>query len=196
MSEYHNPVLLNESVDALVWNPDGIYVDATFGGGGHTRHILSKLSAKGRLIAFDRDSDAIGNVPDDVRFTLVNHNFAWIKQFIRYYHGLPLHGILADLGISSHQIDEPSRGFAHRFDGPLDMRMDRNAKLSAQTVVNNYSEDALKTLFYKYGEIPNSNKLAATIVSGRKSGQVNTTEEFKTLISDCVNKGTPAKYLS
>jgi 16S rRNA (cytosine1402-N4)-methyltransferase len=196
MNEYHNPVLLQESVNALVWNPDGVYVDATFGGGGHSRLILSKLSAKGRLIAFDRDSDAARNAPDDPRFTLVHHNFAWIKQFARYYHAIPLYGILADLGISSHQIDEPERGFAHRFDGPLDMRMDRNASVSAQTVVNNYTEEALSALFYRYGEIPNSRKLASVICNGRKSKNIATTEDLKSLIAVCTPKNTPAKYLS
>lgn len=196
MSEYHNPVLLEESVNALVWNPDGTYMDVTFGGGGHSRLILSRLSKTGRLIAFDRDSDAARNAPDDPRFILVNHNFAWLKQFARYYHAIPMHGILADLGISSHQIDEPTRGFAHRFDGPLDMRMDRNAKISAATVINGYTEEALATMFYQYGEIPNSRKLAAVICNGRKQGEIKTTEQLKDVISICTPKGTPAKYLS
>ncbi|MCC7298051.1 MAG: 16S rRNA (cytosine(1402)-N(4))-methyltransferase RsmH [Bacteroidia bacterium] len=196
MTTYHNPVLLPESVAALVKNPDGTFVDATFGGGGHTRKILDSLSSKGRLLSFDRDADAQQNIPDDPRFTLVHHNFSFIKQFLRYYNALPASGILADLGISSHQIDEGERGFSHRFDGPLDMRMDRDATLSADVVINTYSENDLAKMFYTYGEIANSRKLAAAICSKRTGKGIHTTEELKTAIADCTPKLTPAKYLS
>lgn len=196
MTEYHNPVLLEESVSALVWNQDGTYVDATFGGGGHSRHILSRLTDKGRLISFDRDTDALANIPDDPRFTLVHHNFAWIRQFARFHQAVPMHGILADLGISSHQIDIPGRGFAHRHDGPLDMRMDQDAALSADTVINTYSEEALATIFYTYGELKNSRKLASTICNARKNGGIHTTSALNEAIKICTPAATPAKYLS
>lgn len=196
MSKYHQPVLLHESVDALVQNPDGIYVDATFGGGGHTRAILDKLSEKGRLIAFDRDADSQQNVPDDPRFELVHHNFAHMRNFLRYHNAIPAQGILVDLGISSHQIDEGDRGFSHRFDGPLDMRMDRDAKLSAEVVINTYTELELRKIFYAYGEINNSNKLAAYIINNRSKKKIQTTEELKAAIADCIPKQTPARYLS
>lgn len=193
---YHKPVLLHESVEALIQDPNGTYVDATFGGGGHTREILDRLSEKGRLIAFDRDADSKQNIPDDSRFTLVHHNFAHLKQFLRYHNAIPAQGILVDLGISSHQIDEAERGFSHRFDGPLDMRMDRDAKLSAAVVINTYSENALRTMFYTYGEINNSNKLAAFIIAGRGKNGIQTTEELKSAIEACIPKQTPARYLS
>jgi 16S rRNA (cytosine1402-N4)-methyltransferase len=196
MSEYHKPVLLEQSVNALIGNPSGIYVDATFGGGGHSREILSKLSASGQLISFDRDADAQQNIPDDQRFRLVHHNYAFVKQFLTYLRAVPVDGILADLGISSHQIDEGGRGFSHRFDGPLDMRMDRDAKLSADTVINNYSEEQLNRIFYVYGEIPNARKLAGTICAARSGKGIHTTEELKKVIEPCAPKKTPAKYLS
>lgn len=196
MTEYHNPVLLNESVEALVWEPSGVYADATFGGGGHSRAILQKLNSEGKLFAFDRDDDAWQNVPDDQRFTLVHHNFSFMRQFLRYYGVLPIHGILADLGISSHQIDEAERGFSHRFDGPLDMRMDREAALSADTVINTYTEESLSTIFYNYADIKNARKLAHTIVSARGGKGIHTTGEFKKAIESCTPKQTPAKYLS
>lgn len=196
MSEYHNPVLLSASVRALVWNPDGTYADATFGGGGHSHAILQSLSPKGKLFSFDRDDDARQNVPDDQRFTLVHHNFAFIAQFLRYYGVVPIDGILADLGISSHQIDEAERGFSHRFEGPLDMRMDRDASLSADVVINSYSPEQLTQLFYSYGEIKNAGKLADTICKARSGSGIHTTDELKNAIAVCTPKSTPAKYLS
>ena len=194
--EYHDPVLLHESVDALVQNPDGVYVDVTFGGGGHSRHILSKLSAKGRLIAFDRDQDAVDRMPRDERLTLHRHNFQFIKQLLINAKALPVDGILGDLGISSHQIDVDSRGFAHRFDGPLDMRMDRSAKLTAEQVVNHYSEQELLHVFNHYGEIKNAFKLVKTILEHRKGSSLKTIEKLKAAIDSCTPKDTPAKYLS
>lgn len=194
--EYHDPVLLKESVDALVTNPDGTYVDVTFGGGGHSSYILSKLSKNGRLISFDRDQDVQNRIPNDSRLTFVQHNFQFAKQFLNYGGFVPVDGILGDLGISSHQIDVDSRGFAHRFDGPLDMRMDAQASLSAETVVNEYSEEQLLSIFNHYGEIKNAFKLTKTILSNRKGNRIRTIEDFKATISECTPKDTPAKYLS
>ncbi len=196
MQEYHVPVLLNPSVDALVHNPNGTYADATFGGGGHSRAILKKLSAKGKLIAFDRDDEALSNAPDDKRFTLVNHNFRFLKQFMRYGKMMPISGILADLGISSHQINVGERGFAHRLEGPLDMRMDKKASLSAADIVNTYPEAKLKHIFKMWGEIPNAGRLAAVICQGRTGQTIATTSQLKQIIAPCTPKNTPAKYLS
>lgn len=196
MQEYHVPVLLNPSVDALVHNPNGTYADATFGGGGHSRAILKKLSAKGKLIAFDRDDEALSNAPDDKRFTLVNHNFRFLKQFMRYGKMMPISGILADLGISSHQINVGERGFAHRLEGPLDMRMDKKASLSAADIVNTYPEAKLKHIFKMWGEIPNAGRLAAVICKGRTGQTIATTSQLKQIIAPCTPKNTPAKYLS
>lgn len=194
--EYHDPVLLKESVDALVTNPDGTYVDVTFGGGGHSSYILSKLSNKGRLISFDRDQDVQARIPQDDRLTFVQHNFQFAKQFLHFGGFVPVDGILGDLGISSHQIDVDSRGFAHRFDGPLDMRMDAQALLSAEKVVNEYTEAQLLDIFNHYGEIKNAYKLTKTILANRKGNKIQTIEAFKTSIQDCTPKDTPAKYLS
>lgn len=196
MEEYHVPVLLNPSVDALVHDPNGIYADATFGGGGHSRAILKKLSAKGKLISFDRDDDALANAPDDKRFTLVNHNFRFLKQFMRYGKMLPIAGILADLGISSHQINVGERGFAHRLEGPLDMRMDTKSLLSAADIINTYPEDRLKHIFKMWGEIPNAGRLASLICQSRTGQHIITNEQFKKIIAPCTPKQSPAKYLS
>jgi 16S rRNA (cytosine1402-N4)-methyltransferase len=196
MEEYHVPVLLNPSVDALVYDPNGIYADATFGGGGHSRAILKKLSAKGKLISFDRDDDALANAPDDKRFTLVNHNFRFLKQFMRYGKMLPISGILADLGISSHQINVGERGFAHRLEGPLDMRMDTKSLLSAADIINTYPEDRLKHIFKMWGEIPNAGRLASLICQSRTGQHIITNEQFKKIIAPCTPKQSPAKYLS
>ncbi len=194
--DYHDPVLLKESVDALVSNPDGTYVDVTFGGGGHSKYILSKLSPKGTLISFDRDQDVQNRIFNDPRFHFVQHNFQFVKQFLNYGNFLPVDGILGDLGISSHQIDVDTRGFAHRFDGPLDMRMDAQANLSAQTIVNDYTEEQLLSIFNHYGEIKNAFKLTKTIIANRKGNKITTIESFKNVIQDCTPKDTPAKYLS
>jgi len=194
--EYHDPVLLKESIDALVTNPDGTYVDVTFGGGGHSKYILSKLTPNGKLIAFDRDQDAQERIPTDSRVTFVQHNFQYAKQFLEYTNNIPVDGILGDLGISSHQIDVDGRGFAHRFDGPLDMRMDVNAKLSAETVINDYNESQLLNIFNNYGEIKNAYKLTKSILDHRKGKRIQTIETFKEVISGCTPKDTPSKYLS
>ena len=196
MEPYHIPALLEESLDALALRPDGIYVDCTFGGGGHTRAILERLGPKGRLIAFDRDDDAIQNVPDDPRFELVGHSFRFLYRFLRYKNALPVDGILADLGISSHQIDEATRGFAHRFDAPLDMRMDRSAEISAYDVVNRYDEARLIHIFSRYGEITNARKLAAAVVRARYPEPIGTTGELCEAIAQCTPAQTRNKYFS
>lgn len=196
MEPYHIPALLEESLDALALRPDGIYVDCTFGGGGHTRAILERLGPKGRLIAFDRDDDAVQNVPDDKRFQLVGHSFRFMYRFLRYLKSIPVDGILADLGISSHQIDEATRGFAHRFDAPLDMRMDRSAEISAYDVVNRYDETRLIHIFSRYGEITNARKLAAAVVRARYPEPIGTTGELCEAISQCTPAQTRNKYFS
>ncbi|MCB0814989.1 MAG: 16S rRNA (cytosine(1402)-N(4))-methyltransferase RsmH, partial [Flavobacteriales bacterium] len=152
-SEYHAPVLLHDCIEGLNIRPDGVYVDVTFGGGGHSRAILEKLGPQGRLVAFDRDADAAANVPDDPRFTLVRSDFRWIRNHLRYLDALPVNGLLADLGVSSHQFDAGPRGFSFRFDGPLDMRMDRRAPRTAADLVNTLAEPELAALLKRYGEL-------------------------------------------
>lgn len=196
MYDYHDPVLLHPSVDALVTNPDGTYVDVTFGGGGHSRAILSKLSPKGKLIAFDQDEDTLSRVPTDPRFTLVNHNFQFAKPYLEYLKTLPIDGLLADLGISSHQIDVGERGFAHRLNGPLDMRMSAQNPTSAAHLVSTASENQLLSIFKQYGEIPNARKLVDVILRSRGSKDLSTIDGFKSAIAPCTPGKTPAKYLS
>ena len=165
--EYHIPALLHETVDGLNIKPDGIYVDVTFGGGGHSKEILNRLGAKGRLFGFDQDLDAIKNTVDDKRFTFVRSNFRFLKNFLRYHNVEKVDGVLADLGVSSHHFDEAERGFSFRFDGPLDMRMNTASKLTAAKVLNTYTEEQLADVFYLYGELHNSRKIARTIVQSR-----------------------------
>lgn len=180
---YHNPVLLKQSVDALVTNPDGIYVDCTFGGGGHSREILSRLSEKGRLFSFDQDLDALKNAIDDPRFTLVNQNFRFLENSMLAYGISHVDGILADLGVSSHQFDEAGRGFSTRSNAPLDMRMNVMQGLDAKKIINDYEEEDLANIFYQYGELRESRKLAREIVHHRKSKKIETTEDLKNLFS-------------
>ncbi|WP_313268221.1 16S rRNA (cytosine(1402)-N(4))-methyltransferase RsmH [Epilithonimonas vandammei] len=180
---YHNPVLLKQSVDALVNNPDGIYVDCTFGGGGHSREILSRLSEKGRLFSFDQDLDALKNTIDDPRFTLVNQNFRFLENSMLAYGISQVDGILADLGVSSHQFDEAERGFSTRSNAPLDMRMNVMQGLDAKKIINDYEEEDLANIFYQYGELRESRKLAREIVHHRKTKKINTTEDLKNLFS-------------
>lgn len=180
---YHNPVLLKQSVDALVTNPDGIYVDCTFGGGGHSREILSRLSEKGKLFSFDQDLDALKNTIDDPRFTLVNQNFRFLENSMLAYGISKVDGILGDLGVSSHQFDEAQRGFSTRSDAPLDMRMNVMQSLDAKKIINDYEEEDLANIFYQYGELRESRKLAREIVHHRKTKKINTTEELKSLFS-------------
>lgn len=180
---YHVPVLLKQSVDGMAVRPDGIYVDVTFGGGGHSREILSRLGAEGHLYSFDQDADAERNIPDaDGRFTFVRSNFRYLTNWMRYYGVDGVDGILADLGVSSHHFDDETRGFSFRFDASLDMRMNGRAGLTAADVVNRYDEESLARLFYLYGEMKNSRRLAAAIVRGRADRPVVTVADFVELV--------------
>lgn len=180
---YHVPVLLKQSVDGMAVRPDGIYVDVTFGGGGHSREILSRLGAEGHLYSFDQDADAERNIPDaDGRFTFVRSNFRYLTNWMRYYGVDGVDGILADLGVSSHHFDDETRGFSFRFDAPLDMRMNGRAGLTAADVVNRYDEESLARLFCLYGELKNSRRLAAAIVRGRADRPVATVADFVELV--------------
>ena len=181
--EYHNPVLLHASVDGLNINPDGIYVDVTFGGGGHSREILSRLGPNGKLFAFDQDEDALANALQDERFTLINENFRFIKRFLRFYGVKSVDGILADLGVSSHQFDVPERGFSTRFDAELDMRMSQKNDLNAYRVVNEYDDANLRRVFLDYGELKNAPVLARTIIEAREYQPINTTDELKEVLA-------------
>ncbi|OFM81954.1 16S rRNA (cytosine(1402)-N(4))-methyltransferase RsmH [Weeksella sp. HMSC059D05] len=182
-SSYHNPVLLQESVDALVVNPSGVYVDCTFGGGGHSSEILSRLDDNGRLYAFDQDEDAKQNKIEDERFELIDQNFRYLKNNLRFRGVKQVDGILADLGVSSHQFDTPERGFSIRFDGELDMRMNINSSLSAKNIVNEYDEDQLADIFYNYGELKGSRRLASEIIKARNNQSIETIEHLKDIFS-------------
>lgn len=182
-TEYHLPVLLQKSVDDLVINPDGVYVDCTFGGGGHSREILSRLSSKGKLFSFDQDLDALNNAIYDARFTLINQNFRFLENFLLMYGVTQVDGILADLGVSSHQFDEAERGFSIRADAPLDMRMNVLQSIDAKMVINEYEEEKLADIFYYYGELREARKLAREIVHQRKTKKIETTEELKKVFS-------------
>lgn len=187
--EYHNPVLLHPTVDGLDIKPDGVYVDVTFGGGGHSKEILKRLGPNGRLFAFDQDEDALANALPDERFTLINENFRFIKRFLRFHGVKSVDGILADLGVSSHQFDVPERGFSTRFDAELDMRMSQKNDLNAYRVVNEYEEQDLRRVFFDYGELKNAPVLARTIVEARKDFPIKTTDELK----DVLKKFLPEK---
>lgn len=188
--EYHNPVLLKETVDGLNIQPNGIYVDVTFGGGGHSKEILSRLGAHGKLFAFDQDEDAWENTLQDDRFTLIQENFRYIKRFLRFHGVKQVDGILADLGVSSHQFDVPERGFSTRFDADLDMRMSKRNELDASKVINEYDEANLKRVFLDYGELKVAPALARTIVEARQRATINTTEELKIIL----NKYLPEQF--
>lgn len=181
--EYHNPVLLHSSVDDLVTNADGIYVDCTFGGGGHSKEILSRLSAHGKLFSFDQDLDALNNAIDDERFTLINQNFRFLQNSLLFHGISQVDGILADLGVSSHQFDATERGFSIRGNAPLDMRMNIMQNTDAQQVINEYNEEDLADIFYHYGELRETRKLAREIVHHRKNKRIATTEELKNVFS-------------
>jgi 16S rRNA (cytosine1402-N4)-methyltransferase len=193
--EYHEPVLLKEAIEGLNIRNGGIYVDATYGGGGHSRAIMEKLG-NGKLFAFDQDKDAIRNAIQDKRFTLITSNFRFIKRFMRYHNSLPVDGILADLGISSHQVDTASRGFSTRFDSPLDMRMNVEQKVSARDIIHTYPEEKLKNIFSQFGEVDNSGKVASQIVTARKSRPIETTKQLIEAIDRYIDKRFPSKYLS
>lgn len=175
---YHVPVLLQESIDGLAIRPDGVYVDVTFGGGGHTREVLRRLGPKGRLYGFDQDADALANVPNDERFTFVQSNFRYLGQWMRYYGEETIDGVIADLGVSSHHFDEGERGFSFRYDAPLDMRMNKRAAMTAAEVLATYSEERLADVFYLYGELKQSRRLAAAIVKARGEKPIATTAEL------------------
>lgn len=179
---YHVPVLLKETVDGLHINPDGIYVDVTFGGGGHSREILSRLSFKGHLYSFDQDEDAEQNIIKDKRFTFVRSNFRYIKNWMRYYGVEQVDGILADLGVSSHHFDAQERGFSFRFDAPLDMRMNQKAERTAADLLNEYSEEQLADVLYLYGELRNARKIATAIVKSRSENRIETTGDLINII--------------
>ena len=193
--EYHVPVLLRETLDGLAIKPGGIYVDCTFGGGGHSKELLKQLNAEGRLFVFDQDADAAKNVPADDRVVFVPNNFRHLQRFMRLHKTLQVDGIMADLGVSSHQFDEPERGFSTRFDAALDMRMDRRQELTAFDVINTYSEQQLHTLFEKYGEVTNAKTLARTIVAIRNTASLKTISNFKAALHTVV-KGNPNKYFA
>ncbi len=191
--DYHNPVLLKNCIEGLNINPKGIYVDVTFGGGGHSREILKHLTT-GKLYAFDQDEDAVKNKIDDERFVLIRQNFRYLKNFLKMYNALPIDGLLADLGVSSHQFDEAERGFSTRFDAKLDMRMDRGAKLTAAEVLNTYTEEDLKRIFKMYGEVENAGRLAYHIVHSRNTKKIETVNDLKLAIDKCVKRGRENKY--
>ena len=188
--EYHNPVLLKETVDGLNIQPDGVYVDVTFGGGGHSKEIVTRLGANGKLFAFDQDEDAWENALPDDRFTLIQENFRYIKRFLRFHGVKQVDGILADLGVSSHQFDVPERGFSTRFDADLDMRMSKRNELDASKVINEYDEANLKRVFLDYGELKAAPAIARTIVEARERATIKTTEELKIVL----NKYLPEQF--
>lgn len=204
MSEYHVPVLLKESVDALITDPSGIYIDATYGGGGHSAEILSRLSPEGRLIAFDRDSDAMAGRVDDPRLTLIHNNFRFVHNYAlleahkaaRDFRERGVDGILADLGVSSHQFDTAERGFSFRFDAPLDMRMNTQGGITAADVVNTYTQEALEQVFRLYGEVDNSRRLAALVTSARDKAEIRTTGELDAAIKPALPPYAEHKYLA
>lgn len=193
---YHLPVMLNECIKGLEIKEDGIYVDVTFGGGGHSKEILKHLGEHGKLYAFDQDSDAAQNLPDDPRLVFIQHNFRYIRQFLEFLKAVPVNGILADLGISSYQINKAEKGFAHRLVGDLDMRMDQKAGLKASDVLNQYGERELLKIFNQYGEVKNAYKLVQTILEQRKSKPIVTIDDFKTAIKTCIPAKEESKYLS
>jgi 16S rRNA (cytosine1402-N4)-methyltransferase len=195
MSEYHVPVLLDASVDGLELKPGGIYVDVTFGGGGHSRKILEKLEG-GKLLAFDQDEDARRNLIDDERLIFVQHNFRFLKNFLRYLGIEKVDGILADLGVSSHEFDEAERGFSFRFEGKLDMRMNQTAEKNASSIVNEYEEKGLIRIFRTYGEVKNARRLASLLVDARGQEPINTIAQFLKVIEPCVPTKIEKKYLA
>lgn len=194
--EYHNPVLLNESIDGMDISGNEVCVDVTFGGGGHSKEILKRLGGEGKLFGFDQDKDAVANTLPDERFTLVKQNFRYLKNFLKFHQAVPVDCILADLGVSSHQFNEGERGFSIRFEGPLDMRMNQSGDLTAEKIINDYTEAELIRIFKEYGEVRNSQKLAFEIVSTREAGRITKTIELIAIIEDCVPGKFRNKYLA
>ena len=186
---YHDPVLLNACIEGLRINPSGTYVDVTFGGGGHSREILKHLGPEGKLFAFDQDNDAAANAPDDERFTLIPHNFKFIKNYLKLYRAIPVDGILADLGVSSHQFDEAGRGFSIRFDANLDMRMNVLQGMTAQKLLETYSEEELRRIFKEYGELSEAGKLAKHLINVRSDRPIKTTQQLMDLIRPFMRRG-------
>ena len=195
-NEYHNPVLLEESVDALDIMPGGVYVDATFGGGGHSREILSRMDSTARLYSFDQDADAERNIVDDDRFTFVRSNFRYLENWMRYYGIEHIDGILADLGVSSHHFDDETRGFSFRFDAPIDMRMNKRAGKTAADILNDYTEEQLADIFYIYGELKTSRRIAAAIVKSRAAKPIKTTTDLLTIVDPLMPKERQKKDLA
>lgn len=193
---YHNPVLLSESIEGLAIKENGIYVDVTFGGGGHSKEILSRLGKNGRLFAFDQDDDAVRNTLDDERFTLINQNFRYIKRYLKFHGATKVDGVLGDFGVSSHQFDAPERGFSTRFDGVLDMRMNQNASVSAQNVLNEYEETELAHLFSVYGELKNARAIARAIVTERKNNPIRTGSQLQEILKPFLQKFKENKTLA
>ncbi len=194
MSDYHLPVLLEQSIEGLAVNPQGTYVDVTFGGGGHSRAILQELGSEGRLLAFDRDADALANTIDDPRFTLIHEDFRYMKNFLRLNGINRVDGILADLGVSSHQFDEAGRGFSTRFDAELDLRMDRRQTTTAKDIVNTASEEELRGILHNYGELPNANRMARAIVSARAESPILTTFDLKKALESNIPRNQENKF--
>jgi 16S rRNA (cytosine1402-N4)-methyltransferase len=194
--KYHSPVLLKESIDALAIKKDGVYVDVTFGGGGHSREILSRLGENGRLFGFDQDPDALENVIEDARFTLIPENFRYISRFLRFNGVKKVDGVLADLGVSSHQFDEGERGFSTRFDGDLDMRMNQKSKISAKEVIGSYSEEKLAEILFLYGELRNSRNIAKTIIEKRQEEKIETSFQLKEALQKYIPNAVAHKILA
>jgi 16S rRNA (cytosine1402-N4)-methyltransferase len=193
---YHDPVLLHDCIDGLALRPDGVYVDVTFGGGGHSRAILAELGPKGALIAFDRDADARRNAPDDPRLTVVPSDFRWLKNHLRFLGKLPIDGLLADLGVSSHQFDTAARGFSFRFDAPLDMRMDQRAKRTAADLLNALDERALAELLRKYGEVDNAGRVAKQLVLARSQRRIESTFQLTEVLRPMARRGEEHSFLA
>lgn len=195
MSEYHNPVMLQECIDGLKINPNGVYVDVTFGGGGHSKEILKRLK-KGKLVAFDQDKDAINNLPSDKHLVFVHHNFRYLNRFLKYHQIEKINGLLADLGVSSHHFDKQERGFSFRFDAELDMRMNQNSEKTAADVLNDYSENELLQIFRQYGELKNAGKLAKVVCNARSMKSFTTINSFVGAIDSCLPKKNINTYLA
>lgn len=194
--DYHTPVMLQETMEGLDIKPDGVYLDLTFGGGGHSRAILARMGEKGRLYGFDQDLDAMAGAPDDKRFTFVRSNFRYIANWVQYYGLEGVDGILADLGVSSHHLDEGERGFSFRFDAPLDMRMNQRARLTAREVVNTYSEEQLTDILRLYGELKDARRLAAAIVKARTEKSIDTTGQLAEVVSPLLGRQREKKDLA
>lgn len=194
--EYHNAVLLKETVDGLAIKPNGVYVDVTFGGGGHSKEILSRLGRDGKLFAFDQDKDALANAIEDERFVLISENFRFIKRFLRFHGVKEVDGVLADFGVSSHQFDVAKRGFSTRFESELDMRMNQDSKLSALEVVNKYTEEQLRAVLFQYGELRQAPAMARVIVAERANGEIKTSEQLKEVLKPFLQHKKENKVLA